>query len=725
MSDEPEILRDRYVLVAELGRGGMGVVWRAYDQILKRNVAIKQIDLGTDRALANRTVREAQITAMINHPNIVKIHDIFEDGNNFYAVMELIDGVGLDKLIDSRALNPAAIRKVLWSIASALAVAHGLGVSHRDVKPQNIIVDRGGTAHLVDFGISRTADHTRITKEGAVIGTLAYLPPEVAEGRDATFAADMWALGATMYCCCEGRPPFVSQDNRMNMRALFIGVAPTPTQAGDLTDLVRRLLHKDPAQRPTARDVVAYLDRPRRVEPPVPRPPPVPVPPVPEPQVPVPQVPADPRPPRTSRVRRVALVMAAVVTIAGVSALVLTRGTGSTEGSGNGGAAGQSVSVTPSDGSGQAADPEGPSFVPVTEVDTDGRPVAGGDSGGAADPRGNGAANCSALTAIAMSGPLTGANSAFGINSRDGAQLAVEQHNRANPECQVDLRLFDTEGDPAVATRVAPEIVADPDIIAMLGPSFSGETAATGAIFSEAGLLAMTPSATKPELATEGWSTFFRGLGNDAAQGTALANYMTGELGFGTVCVVRDDTDYGVELAQQVTTALGSAADDSCASSVTYDSRDFGAATTKVLDVQPDAVFYAGYYSDAAPFLQQLRDAGSAATFVGGDGALVDEFIELAGESAIGAYASCPCGPPSADFEVDYVGRHGARPGLYSVEGYDLATIMLRGIDSGITDRAGMVDFVRAYSGQGIARYYQWDSTGELESATVWMHQVK
>jgi serine/threonine protein kinase len=108
MSDEPEILRDRYVLVAELGRGGMGVVWRAYDQILKRNVAIKQIDLGTDRALANRTVREAQITAMINHPNIVKIHDIFEDGNNFYAVMELIDGVGLDKLIDSRSRTDSA-----------------------------------------------------------------------------------------------------------------------------------------------------------------------------------------------------------------------------------------------------------------------------------------------------------------------------------------------------------------------------------------------------------------------------------------------------------------------------------------------------------------------------------------------------------------------------------------------------------------------------------------
>lgn len=260
MAGENRVLRDRYELIAELGRGGMGVVWRAYDRSLERFVAIKQIDLTSNRDSVGRTIREARITAMINHPNIVKIHDIFEEGSTFFAVMELIDGFSLDGLIESGSLDPAAIRKILLTTASALAVAHGQGIAHRDIKPQNIIVDRGGNAHLVDFGISRTVDHTRITAVGAVIGTLAYMAPEVARDEPATSASDMWSLGATIYCCFEGHAPFVGPQGGVNVHALTIGTPPAPARAGELTDLVVGLLQSDPSSRPSARDVVHHLE---------------------------------------------------------------------------------------------------------------------------------------------------------------------------------------------------------------------------------------------------------------------------------------------------------------------------------------------------------------------------------------------------------------------------------------------------------------------------------
>ncbi|MFC4123375.1 branched-chain amino acid ABC transporter substrate-binding protein [Nocardia rhizosphaerae] len=364
------------------------------------------------------------------------------------------------------------------------------------------------------------------------------------------------------------------------------------------------------------------------------------------------------------------------------------------------------------------------SIQPVVQLDTAGKAVAATDTGNAADPAGDGTAQC-APQSIAMAGPLTGANSALGINIINGVKLALDEHNKANPDCQVSVKQFDTEGKPQIATGVIPSIVSDPSIVALVGPTFSGETKATGQILSEAGMPALSASATNPTLTQNGWQTFFRGLGNDDSQGPALANYLTGEKGYKKICVVQDNTDYGAGLAQAFIGAAGASADSSCAVSVKEGDKDFSAAVSKLSAANADAIFYAGYYAEAAPFVQQLRSGGVTAAFVSADGSNDPEFVRQAGSSSEGTLLSCPCSPAPEEFATAYKALNGQAPGVYSVEGYDLTTILLKGIDAGKVTRADLLEHVRAYDGTGLARQYKWGPTGELANIQIWMYEVE
>ena len=241
--------------------------------------------------------------------------------------------------------------------------------------------------------------------------------------------------------------------------------------------------------------------------------------------------------------------------------------------------------------------------------------------------------------------------------------MAVDEFNKANAGCQITVKQFDTEGDPQKATQAAPQIVGDASVIALLGPAFSGETKATGAIFNQAGLISVTASATNPGLTTNGWTNFFRGLGNDNSQGGAVANYMTGQLGYKKVCVAQDDSDYGVGLAEVVIQTLGAAADGNCSIKVKTGDKDFSAGVQIIKGESPDAIYYAGYFPEAAPFKQQLTDAGVTATFVSGDGTNSPDFVTQAGASSKGALLTCPCGPAPAEFATAYQAFAGIAPG--------------------------------------------------------------
>lgn len=357
-------------------------------------------------------------------------------------------------------------------------------------------------------------------------------------------------------------------------------------------------------------------------------------------------------------------------------------------------------------------------------IDENGAQIKPPDTSAAADPAGDGKATCGPVK-IAMMGALTGPDAALGINIVNGAQMAVDQHNAANPGCQVTLEKFDTEGDPNKANAVAPRVIDTQDIIGLIGPAFSGETNSTGGMFDQAGLTATTASATRVDLSKNNWRTFFRGLGNDASQGTAVANYLKNTLGNTKICVVDDQTDYGIGLATVVRETLGPVADSGCNISVKKEDKELSAAVTQIKGVAPDSIFYSGYYSQAAPFVQQLRDAGVTAAFVSADGTKDPEFVKQAGEASKDAILSCPCSPAPADFAKEYTEKFKQEPGTYSTEGYDLATIQLKAIDSGVKDRAGMLEFVRNYNAPGVARNYQWTPEGELTSTLIWIYKVQ
>jgi branched-chain amino acid transport system substrate-binding protein len=340
-------------------------------------------------------------------------------------------------------------------------------------------------------------------------------------------------------------------------------------------------------------------------------------------------------------------------------------------------------------------------------------------------PAGNGQGRCAPGTSIGYAGTIAGQNAALGIAIVNAAQLAVDQHNQANPNCQVTLVRADTGGTPDTATGPVTALINNPQVLGLVGLPFSGESRAVGPALNAAGIVNITPSATNPGLTTNGWTNFFRGLGNDAVQGPAIGRYIQQRLNAQKVCVVKDDSDYGIGLAGTVTQALGPAA--SCQVDVKTNQREFSAVIGQVQQQAPQAIFYSGYYQEAAPLIQQLRDAGVQTTFIGPDGVKDEQYVVNAAGSADGSLLSCPCVPQEGftDFSNAYRQAFGVAPQTYSAESYDATTILLRGLDQGIADRPGLLNHVRNYNGQGLTKRFQWGPTGELTNTPVWMYRVQ
>ncbi|WP_439674131.1 WD40 repeat domain-containing serine/threonine protein kinase [Embleya sp. MST-111070] len=249
----------RYRLVAPIGQGGMGRVWRGHDDVLDRDVAVKEIllppgipDVTRDQLIA-RTQREARATARLQHPGIVTVFDVTEHGGTPWIVMELVRGRSLAAELAEHGPWPWQRAAVLGAdLAEALAHAHAAGVVHRDLKPDNVLVGEH-RAVVTDFGIARILDDVmQLTSTHTVIGTPHYMAPEQLEGRQAEGAADMWALGATLFAVVEGRPPFDGPTLTAVITAVLTGTPPDAPHAGPLAAVLPTLLAKDPRQRPDA-----------------------------------------------------------------------------------------------------------------------------------------------------------------------------------------------------------------------------------------------------------------------------------------------------------------------------------------------------------------------------------------------------------------------------------------------------------------------------------------
>ena len=215
MSDEGRRIAGRYRLTEQIGRGGMGTVWRADDEVLGRQVAVKRLharpELSADElaTLFERTRREARSAARIAHPNVIVVHDVVDDEGRPCIVMEYVPGPTLAELLeDGRTLPYQEAARIGLDMVAALRAAHAAGVLHRDVKPGNVLLGAGDRLVLTDFGIAMTDGTSTLTKTGEMVGSIHYMAPERIRGLTPGTASDLWALGATLYQAVEGRPPF-------------------------------------------------------------------------------------------------------------------------------------------------------------------------------------------------------------------------------------------------------------------------------------------------------------------------------------------------------------------------------------------------------------------------------------------------------------------------------------------------------------------------------------
>lgn len=243
----------------------MGAVWLAQDERLGRTVAVKQVGLLPGESVTDvaRALREARSSAALNDRNVVAVYDAIEEDERIWLVMEYVPGRTLAEMV--AAEGPLAPERVAWigaQVADGLAAAHAQGTVHRDVKPGNVLVADDDLAKISDFGIARTLGDEQLTHSGMMIGTPSYFSPELARGGDPSPAADVWALGVTLYAAVEGRPPYPEDGNALAMLQRIASGAPAPAErAGPLAEPIRRMLDPDPASRWSMADAAHALHR--------------------------------------------------------------------------------------------------------------------------------------------------------------------------------------------------------------------------------------------------------------------------------------------------------------------------------------------------------------------------------------------------------------------------------------------------------------------------------
>ncbi|MDP9861874.1 MULTISPECIES: serine/threonine-protein kinase [Streptosporangium] len=255
-SSEGRRIAARYHLREPIGRGGMGIVWRAHDELLDREVAVKEVRyadmLGEDNQedFNRRTKREARAAGRLTHPNVVVVHDVVEEDGRPWIVMQLVESRSLGKVLrQDGPLRPERVAEIGLQVLEALRAAHAQGVLHRDVKPENVLLADDGRVVLTDFGIATLEAETALTMTG-IAGTPAFIPPERIKGASAQRESDLWSLGATLYAAVEGKPPHERGGALPTMHAVLNDEPEPPVRAGRLlTTVLDGLLRKDPAQR--------------------------------------------------------------------------------------------------------------------------------------------------------------------------------------------------------------------------------------------------------------------------------------------------------------------------------------------------------------------------------------------------------------------------------------------------------------------------------------------
>jgi branched-chain amino acid transport system substrate-binding protein len=335
--------------------------------------------------------------------------------------------------------------------------------------------------------------------------------------------------------------------------------------------------------------------------------------------------------------------------------------------------------------------------------------------------------------ALAYQGPLSGDNAQLGINMDNAVKLAVKQANDKG-DLPFTLKFVDSDdqGTPDGGPPAAQKLIGEADVLAVVGPAFSGATKASEPLFSQANLLSVSPSATNPKLTSLGFSTFYRVVPPDDAQGKEAANYLAKVVKAKKVYSIDDKSEYGVGLSGVLEPQL-----KSDGVSVVHDgippTKDYSAEAQKVVGAHPDAVYYSGYFAEFALFPKALKAAGYKGPLMGGDGDKDNQYVVQAGAAnAEGTLFSCPCAdatvdPKAADFAKAYKAMFNADPGTYSPEAYDAANSVisvLKSLGANAT-RKQVADAYKTVDFQGLTKEIKFTPNGEVAGTTIFIYQVK
>ncbi|MEU1270611.1 serine/threonine-protein kinase [Streptomyces sp. NPDC005799] len=261
------VLGGRYRLTRRIGSGGMGTVWEAHDELVDRDVAVKEPRLPGDpedeqhQRAAHRLYREARAAARVDHPSAVSILDVVVDEDGLpFIVMELVRGESLHEVLRRGPVDAVEAARIGRAVLGALRAAHSVGIVHRDVKPANVLLGPQGRVVLTDFGIAHVQGEESLTVSGEFVGSLEFVAPERMAGRGAGPSSDLWSLGVLLYAAVEGVSPFRRTAVESTLAAVITADPPEPRRAGPLGPLIARLLVKDPEQRPGPEEAGAVLE---------------------------------------------------------------------------------------------------------------------------------------------------------------------------------------------------------------------------------------------------------------------------------------------------------------------------------------------------------------------------------------------------------------------------------------------------------------------------------
>ncbi|MGD9481813.1 branched-chain amino acid ABC transporter substrate-binding protein [Streptomyces sp. TRM70308] len=334
---------------------------------------------------------------------------------------------------------------------------------------------------------------------------------------------------------------------------------------------------------------------------------------------------------------------------------------------------------------------------------------------------------------IGFQGPLSGDNVQLGQNMENGVRLAIDQANASGDyDFEVEYFAADDQGLPDKAPTAAQSAISE-EVIAVVGPAFSGSADASAEYYAEAGIPAVSSSATRADLTTKGYGSFLRAVPNDSAQGAGMATYLSKSTDAEKVVVVDDKTDYGVGLADVAEQSLKDAGLEVVRHSVPQKTPDYSAAARNVVGADADALIYAGYYEDAGPFATKLDEAGFEGIRMSGDGSRDMQFVELAGDSANDWLLTCACTDPTQEeatkkFAEDYEAAFNQPPGTYSAESFDVANLIIEQIaETGGADSTSekLLEALRAVEYKGITKEFSFDDTGDFTNQTIYMYEVQ